>query len=119
MKECYDCAEDRIPGGGIFCEQCLDHDKRDWKPKIRLNKPEPPPAPPPPRYIKDGQEICELKQPHYHIDERGFMVKCYHNGKALLLNWQFWAGLTLGFPLEHLIWEKLWPFSVITKLLGL
>lgn len=77
-----------------------------------------PPTAPRGRILKEG-EFCEPKKPHYHIDERGFLVKCYHNGKALLLNWQFWTGLTLGFPLEHLIWEKLWPFSVITKLLGL
>lgn len=56
---------------------------------------------------------------HYHKDERGFLVRCYHNGRSLLTNWQFWAGLTLGFPLEHLMWERLWPFSAVTHWLGL
>lgn len=56
---------------------------------------------------------------HTHINEKGILIACYHKCKALLLNWQFWAGLTCGFPLEHLLWEKLWPFDLITRLLGL
>jgi hypothetical protein len=58
-------------------------------------------------------------EPHYHLDERGLLVRCYHNGRALLTNWQFWAGMTLGFPLEHFLWENVWPFKLITDLLGL
>ena len=58
-------------------------------------------------------------EPHYHITERGVLVRCYHGTRSLLTNWQFWAGLTLGFPVEHLIWEKLWPFSLVTQWLGL
>ena len=57
--------------------------------------------------------------PHYHTDEHGLLVKCYHGTRSLLTNWQFWVGLTLGFPLEHLLWEKVWPFSVITDWMGL
>lgn len=42
-----------------------------------------------------------------------------HGVRHTLLRWQFWAGLTLGFPLEHFLWEKLWPFTLVTKWLGL
>ena len=56
---------------------------------------------------------------HLHLNENGFAIKCYHTSKAVLMNWQFWAGLTLGFPIEHFIWEKMWPFYLITNFLGL
>lgn len=74
------------------------------------------PTPPPSRLVKEGSFP---KEPHYHVDERGFAVKCYHSCKTMLMNWQFWAGLTMGFPLEHLLWEKVWPFYLITKFMGL
>lgn len=57
--------------------------------------------------------------PHYHHDERGNLVKCYHEAKSLFTNWRFWAGMTLGFPAEHLLWEKVWPFSLVTHWMGL
>lgn len=81
------------------------------------------PGPPTPPLSRTVQE-CDVASwistyPHYHMDERGFLVKCYANCRTLLMNWQFWAGLTLGFPVEHLVWEKLWPFSLVTKLFGL
>ena len=60
-----------------------------------------------------------LAKPHFHKGEKGFMVKCYHESKSLLFNWRFWAGMTLGFPCEHLLWEKVFPFSHITHWLGL
>ena len=56
---------------------------------------------------------------HYHKDEKGLLVKCYHSCRANFLNWGFWAGLTMGFPLEHVLWEKVWPFKLITEWLGL
>ena len=56
---------------------------------------------------------------HYHQTKEGLLVRCYHSSRALLTNWQFWAGMTLGFPVEHLIWEKLWPFSLVTRWFGL
>lgn len=58
-------------------------------------------------------------RPHYHKDERGLLVRCYHGTASLLGNWRFWAGLTMGFPLEHLLWEKVWPFKLLTAWLGL
>lgn len=31
----------------------------------------------------------------------------------------FWLGISLSFPIEHFLWEKVWPFDLLTKLLGL
>jgi hypothetical protein len=56
---------------------------------------------------------------HTHVDENGLMVKCYHKSKSALLSGGFWLGLTLGFPLEHFLWEKVWPFKLLTQYLGL
>jgi hypothetical protein len=28
-------------------------------------------------------------------------------------------GTTVGFPLEHFLYEKVWPFTLLTKFLGL
>jgi hypothetical protein len=56
---------------------------------------------------------------HYHLDENGIIVKCYHNSKLLFTDWKFWLGMTLGFPLEHFLWEKVWPFYLVTQWLGL
>ena len=56
---------------------------------------------------------------HTHVDERGFVVKCYHTCRGVLTSWQFWLGTFLAFPLEHAIWEKLWPFNLLTQWMGL
>jgi len=56
---------------------------------------------------------------HEHVDKQGIVHRCYHSCRNLLTNWQFWAGLTLGFPVEHLLWEKLWPFYLVTQWFGL
>jgi len=56
---------------------------------------------------------------HTHVTEKGMLVKCYHNCKSVMLSLGFWVGLTLGYPLEHFIWEKLWPFYLISKFFGL
>jgi hypothetical protein len=60
-----------------------------------------------------------LSASHVHVDERGLLHRCYHKCHSLLFRWQFWAGMTLGFPFEHLLWEKVPPFDMLTKLLGL
>jgi len=69
------------------------------------------------RIIKDYEE--EQAVDHYHEDNRGIFHACYHTCRGLLTNWQFWAGLTLGFPVEHALWEKLPPFSYLSHWLGL
>lgn len=56
---------------------------------------------------------------HTHRDENGLMVKCYHKSKTVLLSVGFWLGLTLGFPVEHFLWEKIWPFKLLTQYIGL
>ena len=59
------------------------------------------------------------KKFHYHKNENGLLIKCYHKSKSFILDYSFWIGLTLGFPLEHFLWEKIWPFTLLTKILGL
>lgn len=56
---------------------------------------------------------------HFHTNEQGFLVRCYHECRTAVLSWGFWFGVTLSFPIEHFIWEKLWPFNLLTKALGL
>ena len=56
---------------------------------------------------------------HFHKDENGLLVRCYHGSKNLLGKPSFWIGTTLSFPLEHFLWEKVWPFTLLTKALGL
>jgi hypothetical protein len=56
---------------------------------------------------------------HSHIDEKGILHKCYHECKQTFTQWGFWIGLTVSFPAEHFLWEKVWPFTELTKLLGL
>lgn len=60
-----------------------------------------------------------MPKAHYHQDERGLWVRCYHGSRALLTNWMFWLGVTVSFPLEHLIWTKLWPFTLVKHWFGL
>ncbi len=57
--------------------------------------------------------------PHFHRDDRGFVHKCFHRCTTSIKQPSFWLGLTMGFPLEHLLWEKVWPFLLITRWLGL
>ena len=56
--------------------------------------------------------------PHYHKDERGLLVECYHKAKSF--GWtSFLLGVTLSFPVEHYLWEKVPPFAWVAKwLLG-
>lgn len=65
---------------------------------------------------QDGQHKQEF---HYHEVKPGFVVRCYHKCRGILTNWQFWAGLTLGFPVEHFLYERVPPFVQIARLLGL
>lgn len=57
--------------------------------------------------------------PHFHRDERGVLVRCYHKSRAVLSQPGFWLGTTLSFPLEHVLWEKVWPFKLLLPFLGL
>ncbi len=62
-------------------------------------------------------EVCTKF--HTHVDERGHIVKCWHECRSLVTDWKFWAGMTLGFPFEHYLYEKVYPFTLVTKALGL
>lgn len=57
--------------------------------------------------------------PHTHVDEHGLLVRCYHKSKTLFFDGAFWMGVTLSFPIEHFLWEKVWPFYKLTALMGL
>lgn len=50
---------------------------------------------------------------HYHKDEWGFLHACYHKAKTNYVG--FFLGVTLSFPIEHYLYEKVWPFTLITK----
>jgi len=60
---------------------------------------------------------------HYHTDSRGYLHRCYHVCKNRIpwlwvtIGWL--AGQTLTFPLEHLLWERVWGFRTITQWMGL
>lgn len=60
-----------------------------------------------------------MAERHYHRDEAGYLVRCYHTCRTALTSWQFWLGITFSFPFEHLLWEKLWPFYLLTKAFGI
>lgn len=60
-----------------------------------------------------------IDTPHYHRTANGRLVACYHKCKMTLTDLSFWLGVTLSFPLEHFIWERIPGFSHISKWLGL
>jgi hypothetical protein len=59
--------------------------------------------------------------PHYHLTEQGILVKCYHKTSVFVKHpvVSFVLGTMISFPLEHWIYEKCYPFTLITKFLGL
>jgi len=61
----------------------------------------------------------EAGKRHYHYDRTGLLVSCYHSCKSVLMDSSFWIGTTLGFPIEHWLWEKAPGFSAVTKWMGL
>lgn len=60
-----------------------------------------------------------MKRFHFHLNEEGVLVKCYHGTKNLLSDYRFWIGVTISFPLEHALWTKVWPFYYLAESLGL
>lgn len=65
------------------------------------------------------QEAGDESKLHYHRTEEGKLSKCYHVCKNIITDYKFWMVTTLSFPLEHAIWDKVWPFTLITHFLGL
>jgi hypothetical protein len=56
---------------------------------------------------------------HTHTDENGLLVKCYHKCRNVLMDYAFWIGTLIAFPLEHALYEKIWPFTIVKEFLGL
>ena len=60
---------------------------------------------------------------HFHKDEHGVLVKCYHECKTRLTDVGFWVGLVAGttfsFPFEHWLYTYVWPFKLLSKSMGL
>ena len=54
---------------------------------------------------------------HYHEDQMGLLVECYHKCRSGIPG--FVIGTLVAFPIEHYLYEKVWPFTLITKWLGL
>jgi len=54
---------------------------------------------------------------HTHKDELGILHKCYHKCRSTILSPGFWIGMTLGYPFEHILWEKVPPFMQLNELL--
>ena len=66
-----------------------------------------------------GAPCKELQgDPHYHKTPNG-LVACLHKCKSCLTDLSFWIGVTVSFPLEHVIWEKIPPFNYIARYFGL
>jgi hypothetical protein len=55
---------------------------------------------------------------HKHPSKNGFMVTCYHHCRNVLAVPAFWIGITVSYPFEHLLWERVWPFNIIAQALG-
>ena len=72
----------------------------------------------------EAQASQELQptMPHYHKNEEGVLIQCYHSCrkslKDTLGNTAFWIGITVSYPLEHFLYEHVWPFSTLTHLIG-
>jgi len=60
----------------------------------------------------------QAMKPHYHSDEAGLLVRCYHKCRTVF-TWQFFVGITISFPFEHFLWEKVPPFSWLAGFMGL
>ncbi len=63
--------------------------------------------------------ILDSSAGHYHKDDAGKLIKCYHNCRSWLSNPMFWISMTCSFPFEHFIWTQIYPFKLIASLIGL
>lgn len=70
-----------------------------------------------------ADEKLEPTRPHYHKDEQGILVQCYHSCrrglKDTLGSVPFWVGMTVGYPFEHMLWERVPGFMQIAHWLGM
>lgn len=70
-------------------------------------------------------ETEQRTRPHYHKDEDGFLIQCYHvcskgltGVKETLMSPAFWIGTTIAWPFEHFLYDHVPPFMWIAKLMG-
>jgi hypothetical protein len=56
---------------------------------------------------------------HEHLDQYGAVHTCYHKCRTMFFDISFWVATIVAFPLEHFLWEKVWPLSWISKWMGL
>lgn len=56
-----------------------------------------------------------LTKPHFHKDEHGMLIACYHTAKPAFPFFKWLFVLTATFPMEHLLWEH---FPPLVKLLA-
>lgn len=76
------------------------------------------PVPVVPPTARDAYMAAEPAHVHVHRDNNGFLHRCYHKCRSIF-TWQFFAGLTLSFPIEHALWTKVTPFVQVAEWLGL
>ena len=60
-----------------------------------------------------------LVKPHYHRIPKGKLVACYHTCHSVLASPAFWIGTFITWPVEHYVWEHVWPFQLLALAMGL
>lgn len=125
MIDPHDCQE------GCICKRMSNHSltegvTRGGNGAIKNNSDCTAPNKPPPAPKKKGcmcsgccsqtdndaepQYYIGVKEPHYHKDEQGKLVKCYHECKNLFQSYAFWIGITISYPLEHFAWGLIYSW---------
>ena len=59
-----------------------------------------------------------IPRPHLHSDALGKAHMCYHHCKQHGAVW-YCDVLTIAFPLEHIVYHKLWPFYQLSGWLNI
>lgn len=57
--------------------------------------------------------MCEVLNPN--PIRASALTKLFRRFRRTVFSLSFWLGLTMGFPLEHFLWERVWPFKLITR----
>lgn len=69
--------------------------------------------------MEDRSDEPFVGEYHEHLNEHGVLVKCYHQCRSVMSNPAFWIGITISYPFEHLLWEKVPGFMHVAQLLGM
>ena len=71
-------------------------------------------------YAQRDRHCMKEHEPHYHEDKKtGLLVRCMNSCSNLITDYRFWIGVTISYPLEHFLWEHVWPFKLVMQFLGL